>query len=196
MKLSLTVRVPKVKGDPRAWWTADDTAAVAVSAVALIQRRTIRGIDAHGRPFVGYSTIGPIYINPNRGTGARLKPKGGQPTRIGRNPGRAGVSQKFRSYRDFKAKSRKPGQVNSVYAAASSEVDLVLSGRMLKSIRVREHSRMVALIGVGEETRSYAGAVHDKRPFMGLTDPDLELLLPGIEQRLAARLAKVFGGTP
>lgn len=201
MRLVLKVQVPQgVKVDPRAWWSEVDTLAVGQGAVALIQRRSESGIDAFGRPFAPYSTKGPIYINPNLGTGALLTPKGGQRTYVGKGRKKRGVTMRFDGgYREYKAKSRKLGKgkvgpVNSPYAAATAEVDLVLSGRMLNSLRVRSHTRLQALVGVGDEVKEYAQAVHDQRPFVGLTDKDIEVLLPGIEARLARNLARIFGG--
>lgn len=193
MKFVLRVKAPKGVADPRAWWTAEDTLAVAWSAIALIRLRTLKGIDSSGKPFVPYSTRGPIYVNPNRGIGARLKPKGGKPTRIGKNPGRAGVTQKFADYGDYKDKSSNPAGVLSFpMAGATARENLTASGLLLNSMRPREYSRYQALIGVGDETRSYAQGVHDRRPFMGLSDADLVPLRAGIEQRLAARLAGLF----
>lgn len=78
-----------------------DIPAIAAGALALVQDRVFnKGKLATGEPASPYSRRGPIYI-PTRGIGSGSplhKPKGGKRSR-------AGKSQRFDSYADFRARS-------------------------------------------------------------------------------------------
>ena len=63
---------------PRSVWSAKDTKTVALNTVAIVKRRTMKGLSSNGGKFKEYSRE-PMYI---AFKGARLKPKGG--TRVSR----------------------------------------------------------------------------------------------------------------
>ena len=105
---------------PNSLWTAKDTARLASNTLAMIKLRTSEGLDADRKPFKDYSTK-PIYV---AFRGARLKPKGGRPSRTGRSIFYAG------GYQQYKQESRRRG------AGSSALVDLVASGALMNNLVV------------------------------------------------------------
>ena len=128
------------------------------TVVALIRRRTQQGIDADGDRFIPYSTR-PIYISRSRGTGARLAPKGGRPSRTGASVYYAG------GYAEYKRLSTGSGDVN-----------LTLSGQLMRSIRVAKASARKVVVQAGGSAIKYAGGVNSRRPFMGVTPDEVGVL--------------------
>ena len=131
--------------------------AIGNAGVALIRRRTSAGRGYSG-PFAAYSTR-PIYITRGRGTGARLSPKGGRPSKTGRSVYYAG------GYAEYKQLSTGSGVIN-----------LTLSGQLLRTVRVAKASASSVTIKAGNESVRYAGAVDAKRPFMGIAPDELGVI--------------------
>ena len=145
---------------------------IAQDVVTIIRRRTNRGQAADGKPFKPYSTK-PISIGTfsQPGTGRRLAPKGGKLSKSGKSMRFVG------GYAEYKRLSRGAGGLPSTgYAAAavgpSSEVDLLLSGQLRRSIEVAQADEDSAVVQTGTQTAAYAGAVNAQRPFMGLAPGD------------------------
>lgn len=187
MRIALKVTVPKGI-DPRAIWRDEDSLATGLDAAQIMRIRTERGIDATGKPFVAYSTHGPVYINPRRGIGLALTPKGGTWSSTGQ-------TMKFKDYGEYKLLSNtKAGRgFSAAYAASGTRPTLIASGRMMNSLRPRSHDRDHVTVGVGDETATYAAGVHERRPFVGLTPENVELLLSAMAQRVADNLNRALG---
>lgn len=137
--------------------------------VAIIRSRTVAGADAKGRPFKGYAT-NPIYIPIGRGTGLRLAPKGGEVSRTGR-------SMRFKGgYQEYKRKSRRPGVTprGGASSATTSEVDLTLSGQLMRSVHVAQATDDAVVVQTNDGTARYAGPVNDRREFMGIAPSDYD----------------------
>lgn len=128
------------------------------TVVALIRRRTQQGVDADGDKFTPYSTR-PIYISRFRGTGARLKPKGGQPSRTGASIYYAG------GYAEYKRLS-----------TGSNAVNLTLSGQLMRSIRVTKASARKVVVQTSGGAIRYARGVNSRRPFMGVPPDEIGVL--------------------
>ena len=150
---------------PRSLWTARDSMGLASNTVASIKIRTGKGLDASDRPFKGYSTR-PIYISKK---GARLKPKGGRPSRTGKSIFYSG------GYKQYKKESRRRGG-----AGDSAEVDLVLSGNMLNNFVVKEATQNGFKIGLTNNAQ-YGYGVNKTREFIGLTDKEVDILVKAVE---------------
>jgi len=157
---------------PRSLWTARDSMGVALNTVASIKLRTSEGKDANDQPFKGYSTR-PIYITKK---GARLKPKGGRPSRTGKSIFYAG------GYKQYKKDSRRRGGVGD-----SAEVDLVLSGNMLNNFVVKQATVNGFKLGLTNKAQ-YGYAVNETREFIGLTDKEVDILVRSIEFDLRRKL--------
>lgn len=157
--MSITVSVqPRLRFPPI--WTAQNNQVHALNSIALIKRRTMRGIDAKGAPFKKYSTK-PIYIAKR---GARLKPKGGRLSRTGKSMYFSG------GYREYKQRSR----LGSIQTA---EVDLTLSGILMNSIQVLEATSYSYTIGLAAQGRPYGYYVNQKREFLGLTSKEVDIIV-------------------
>lgn len=172
MSVTITIDVTVYGTPPPKRWT-DRTAMLNIGNVVrdMIIRRTLTGQDADGNAFADYSTD-PTYISKGTGTGARLAPKGGRPTRSGRSVYYEG------GYREFKQLSRKAGQTPRGGAASgpTSEVDLTLSGQLMRSIEVAQADEDSVVIQTGPGTVDYAAAVNERRKFMGLSPANLRVL--------------------
>jgi hypothetical protein len=189
MKLTLKVTVPKGLDWSRIW-TDIDSLATGQDASELIRIRTERGIDANGKPFAPYSPRGPVYINPRRGIGLALTPKGGTLSRTGR-------TMKFADYGEYKLLSNtKTGRVvSAAYSSAGRRPTLIASGRMMISVRPRSHDRTQVQVGVGDEVATYAAGVQQLRPFIGLTAADTEVLVKAMSARIADNLSRAWGSS-
>lgn len=75
-------------------------------------------------------------------------------------------------YSEYKLSSRR-GTTNAA-GQRGSEVDLILSGQMSRSIRVISSTRTEAVIGMTGDARNYGAYVDESRPFMGFSDKDHE----------------------
>lgn len=156
---------------PRVLWSAKDTLRLAQNSLASIKLRTSKGIDANGIPFKGYSKNA-IYVSKR---GARLKPKGGRPSRTGRSIFYAG------GYKQYKHDSRQRSKGDS------AEVDLVLSGNMLNNLVIKEATVDRFVIGLTQHAQ-YGYAVNEDRKFLGLTTKDQEILVKAVGIELRKRL--------
>jgi len=141
-------------------WTSQNNQVHALNSIALIKRRTMRGIDAKGNGFKGYSTKG-IYISFK---GARLKPKGGRLSRSRKSMYFEG------GYKEYKQKSRR-GNIQT------AEVDLVLSGILMNSIQVLNSTGTSYTIGLARQGRHYGYHVNRTREFLGLTRREQEIIV-------------------
>ena len=157
---------------PRSLWTAQDSLRLASNTLASIKLRTGKGLDANGEPFKPYSTT-PIYIAKR---GARLKPKGGRPSRTGKSIYYEG------GYQQYKNQSRRRGQ-----STDSAEVDLVLSGNMMNNLVVKEATASGFTIGLTKHAQ-YGFAVNETREFIGLSPDDVEVLMDSAEAELRRKL--------
>lgn len=178
------VRVTTSGDRPRVRLTIDDVRLLAQASMSQVVTRVHqRGLDVFDRPFAKYSTT-PMKLYARSSTGRALTPKGGEPfpwvkgprqrdgsydgTRIGQEGGKFYA----RGYRQYKAESR-IGGVNRE-GAAGIEVDLVLSGALARAYRVTSVTSRSFIVGITGNARLYAGAVDDRRPFMGLSPSDAD----------------------
>jgi len=157
---------------PASLWTARDSARLASDTLAAIKIRTTRGIDANGKPFDGYSTE-PIYVAKR---GARLAPKGGQPTPSGKSVFYEG------GYKQYKHDSRKRSKL-----AGTAEVDLTLSGNMMNNLVVKEATAKGFTIGLTQHA-GYGYYVNEKREFLGLTSQDVETITEAVSIELRKKI--------
>jgi hypothetical protein len=157
---------------PTSLWTARDSARLASDTLAAIKIRTTRGIDANGKPFKDYSTE-PIYVAKR---GARLTPKGGEPTESGRSVYYEG------GYRQYKHDSRRRSTL-----AGTAEVDLVLSGNMMNNLVVKEATAKGFTIGLTQHA-GYGYYVNDEREFLGLTSQDVETITEAVAIELRKKI--------
>ena len=157
---------------PSNLWTKQDSVILGQNTLAQIKIRTSKGIDANGQPFADYST-NPIYI---KRKGAKLKPKGGRPTKSGDSVFYEG------GYAEYKHESRRRGQ-----GGESAEVDLVLSGNMLNNFVVKEATDQGFKIGLTNEAQ-YGYTVNEDREFIGLTNGEVDILVKAVEADLKRKL--------
>lgn len=159
--------------------------SIASDVIALIRVRTMRGTDAEGRAFKAYSTKR-IYISrEGRGTGARLAPKGGVVSRTGRTMRFDG------GYREFKLLSRGAGQLPRGGAATgpTSEVDLTLSGEMLRGLHPEVLGTTSVVIQPTSRTAEQAAGVSETRPFIGIAPSDRRAIEASVSAAIARKLA-------
>jgi hypothetical protein len=167
----VTVARITMQGAPPVPTTVVDRVAmlrIGSDGVAIIRARTQRGIDADGQTMPGYSTRR-IYVSTERkGTGARLSPKGGTLSRTGRTMRFDG------GYAEFKRLSRQAGVLPSGGAATgpTAEVDLTLSGEMLRSLAPESATDNEVTIQTSPRTADQAAGVSELRPFVGFSDAD------------------------
>lgn len=157
---------------PSNLWTQNDSVILGQNTLAQIKIRTGKGIDANGQPFAEYST-NPIYIQKK---GAKLKPKGGKPTK-------SGDSVFYQDgYAQYKHESRRRGQ-----GGESAEVDLVLSGNMLNNFIVKEATDTGFKIGLTNQAQ-YGYDVNQDREFIGLTNSEVAVIVKAVELDLKRKL--------
>lgn len=166
---------------PKTIWTKADTMRLAMDTLASIKLRTSKGIDANGDNFKKYSTK-KIYISTKKGTGKRLKPKGGVLSKTGKTMRFDG------GYREYKELSRErgtvPGQIDS------AEVDLVLSGALMNNLVVLKASRTRFVIGLTKHVKYYGYAVNAQREYLGLSPDEIRLLIVATRQAIADKLSQ------
>ncbi len=141
-------------------WTAQNNQVNALNTIALIKMRTMKGVSSKGRRFKKYSKK-PIYVATR---GARLKPKGGRVSSTGKSMYFAG------GYKEYKQKSR----LGNIQTA---EVDLTLSGVLMNSIKVLSSTATSYKIGLASQGRPYGYYVNKKRPFLGLTKKETNIIV-------------------
>lgn len=167
---SVTIKItgPNISGLPKVDRTT--MAALGQLATATINLRIRDGQSTEGKRFKPYSTR-KITIRLDSGTAARLKPKGGRLSR-------SGDSMVFDGgYAEYKKLSRKGGIVGH-------EVDLTLSGSMLRRLGVKSTTKDSVEVGVSHESATYAGAVDKERPFLSISERELD--------ELADEIADIF----
>ena len=165
---------------PKEIWTKADTMRLAMDTLASIKLRTSKGIDANGAAFDKYSKK-KIYISMDKGTGARLKPKGGVLSKTGKTMRFDG------GYREYKNLSRKRGTVPN--QTDSAEVDLVLSGALMNNLVILSATRTRFVIGLTKHVKYYGYAVNAKREFLGLSPDEIRLLIVTARQAIADKLS-------
>jgi hypothetical protein len=157
---------------PKSLWTAKDTKRLALDTLASIKLRTSKGKDADGGSFKEYSKK-PLYVAKR---GARLAPKGGEPSRTGKSVYYAG------GYRQYKDESRRRGGDGN-----SAEVDLVLSGNMMNNLVVKQATKNMFVIGLTDKAQ-YGYIVNEERRFLGLSAKDVEVLVEAVELEVRRKL--------
>ena len=162
---------------PRDIWTAKDTKALASNTVATVKRRTMRGISSEGKKFKKYST-NPLYVSFR---GARLKPKGG--TRLSRTGKSIYYANGYRQYKEDSRK-RRGGQ------GQTAEVDLVLSGQLMNNLVVLQATETRFRIGLTKHVRHYGYEVHKVRPYIGLTDNEIDTLVNAVALDISKKLGR------
>ena len=162
---------------PRDIWTAKDTKAVASNTLAIVKRRTMRGISSQGKKFKKYSTK-PLYV---AFRGARLKPKGG--TRVSRTGKSIYYAGGYQQYKEDSRK-RQGGQ------GRTAEVDLVLSGQLMNNLVVLEATETRFRIGLTKHVQHYGYEVHKARPYIGLTDDEIDTLVNAVAFDISKKLGR------
>lgn len=162
---------------PSSIWTAKMTLRLAQDVLASIKLRTSQGLDANGKKFKPYSTT-PLYVSKR---GARLKPKGGRPSRTGDSIFYEG------GYSQYKEESRRRGS-----SSDSAAVDLVLSGNMMNNLVVKSATEKGFTIGLTEQA-TYGYQVNFTREFLGLSPQDVDILVKAAENELRKQLEKKRG---
>lgn len=152
----------------------------------IIVRRTQNGTDAQGRAFAPYSTRR-IYIPRGKGTGQRLTPKGGVVTASGKSVRYDG------GYAEYKRLSRGPGVMpkGGASGAPTSEVDLLLSEQLMRSIGVAQADADSVVVQTGPGTAAYAAGVNDRREFMGLAPSDYDVFEAVVEEAVTQALRRM-----
>jgi hypothetical protein len=166
---------------------------IAQDVISIIRRRTNRGQSAEGKAFKPYSTRPtniPVLNEP--GVGRRLTPKGGKLSKSGRSMRFAG------GYAEYKRLSRGSGALPATgYAAAavgpSSDVDLLSSGELRRSIEVAQADADSAVVQTNTRTATYAGAVNALRPFMGIAPGDRAQVEAVLTQAVLGAIARRRG---
>jgi hypothetical protein len=159
---------------PSSIWTAKDTKRLASNTLATVKLRTSRGISSTGIAFKEYSTKS-LYV---AFKGARLKPKGGRISRTGKS-----IFYKD-GYRQYKQESRK----RSGKSGESAEVDLVLSGQLMNNLVILEATENRFRIGLTKHVQHYGYEVNKKRPYIGLTDDEINILVDAVAFDIADKL--------
>ena len=162
---------------PRDIWTAKDTKALASNTVATVKRRTMKGVSSKGKKFKKYST-NPLYVSFR---GARLKPKGG--TRLSRTGKSIYYADGYRQYKEDSRK-RRGGQ------GQTAEVDLVLSGQLMNNLVVLQATETRFRIGLTKHVRHYGYEVHKVRPYIGLTDNEIDTLVNAVAFDISKKLGR------
>lgn len=139
--------------------------------VNSIQKRAFMdGKGADDKAHKPYSTR-PIYISKKSDTAKRLKPKGGIKKKGGTfYPG---------GYRQYKVQSQK----------SSAKVNLTLSGRLLRSIRITKSAKFSAKVGMTGSAKVYGRLVDKVRPFMGISRHDSKVIAAAFHDLIKSRLA-------
>jgi hypothetical protein len=190
MSAVLSLRVTVSGSMPTQITDREAMVQIAQDVVTIIRRRTNRGQSAKGEAFKPYSTR-PISIGTTAspGTGRRLAPKGGKLSKSGRSMRFVG------GYAEYKRLSRGSGALPATgFAAAavgpSSEVDLLLSGQLRRSIEVAQADEDSAVVQTNTRTATYAGAVNALRPFMGLAPGDRAQVEAVLTQAVLGAIAR------
>ena len=179
------IRVTHTGQAPTRAWDRQAMAFLADAAKgAVIARTFYQGIGEDGAPLAPYSTR-PMTVTFASPLARRLKPKGGEPAWGRGHPRRLGprkwkvVGRYYKGgYAQFKSESRK--------GPRNAEVDLVLSGTLMRPLRVKRVTLDSATIGISGRALAYGGAVDARRPFMGLGPADEETMQVAFETAVNA----------
>jgi hypothetical protein len=172
----------------------------AVVAAAIVERTFHRGQGDDDGALAPYSTRA-TSVSFDSDTGRRLKPKGGLPA-YGRGHPRRLISAGGRApkgwtvtgrhypggYAQYKRDSRR-GLTNKL-GASGAAVDLVLSGELARSIRVRTASRYAVIVGITGAALRYGPGTDARRPWLDISPQDardIDAALPSIVQGAADR---------
>lgn len=179
VKMTRTVSGPPA---PASLFTAQDMATIGtLSASQTVSRTFNRGLGLDDAPHARYSTRA-LKVYSRSPTGRALVPKGGEPFPWVRGPRRRTggydasrigdeAGKKYSGgYSQYKRESRKGVTGRGV------EVDLVLTGDLSRQVGLIRSSATEALVGVKGSARAYAGAVDARRPFMGLSPKDQDII--------------------
>lgn len=167
-------------------WTQQDSERVAEWLVATINLRIRKSRGADGEPLRAYSTRR-LYVRLGSETARRLAPKGGVPIK-----GEGGEVTSVRydgGYAQYKRESRR-GRI------ASGEVDLTLSGQMLREIRPTVVQETVVEVEHTGGSAVYGPAVDAKRPHMALAADEVPKLDRLIQSLVDAHLQSGRGSVP
>lgn len=160
MQLRISATRDKVPQDFDVW-TAADSSAVGEVIVATIIERIYRGESANGEAFAPYSTR-PLTVALGSETAMRLAPKGGQPVKD--KTGKVTGVRYPGGYAQYKHESRRRSA-----RGVTAEVDLTLSGQLVRSLRVVTADESSAVVGLTGTPQVYGEGVDARRPFLGIT---------------------------
>ena len=183
----------KITGSfPTAVWDAQASQQLGLLVANLIKERTASGRGDDDGAMKPYSTD-PLKMYHRTNSARRLKPKGGVPfawvrgprkvdktydeTKIGQEGGRFYAG----GYAAYKKASRLG--LTSKAGKSGAEVDLTLSGLMLRQFGIIRHSRYSVTIGLKGQSREYGSFVDRARPWIAVSPEngrEVELVLPGI----------------
>lgn len=137
---------------PADLWPRQANALLAQRVLGKVITRVFeRSLDVEDRPFRRYSTSGPIYILMRDFP----RPRGGQRSRTG-------LSMRFKSYRDYKART-----------LGTTRVNLTKSGRLRRSYRVKRLLRDGFIMGPNGDAAVYGeGLQRQGRKWQGLSPSD------------------------
>lgn len=162
---------------PQNVWSAKDTKTIALNTVATVKRRTMKGLSSNGGKFKKYSRE-PMYVSFK---GARLKPKGG--TRVSRTGASIYYAGGYQQYK-HDSRTRQGGREET------AEVDLVLSGQLMNNLVVLEATDTRFRIGLTKHVQHYGYEVHKVRPFIGLTDDEINILVNAVAFDISKKLGR------
>jgi hypothetical protein len=191
----------KITGSfPTAVWDAQASQQLGLIVANLIKERTSEGRGENDGAMKPYST-NPMKIyhrTTRRLSQGVTRPKmppplGGTPfpwvkgprkvdgtydeTKIGQEGGRFYAG----GYAQYKRAARKG--LTSKSGKTGAEVDLTLSGQMLRQFGIIRHSRYSVTIGLKGQSREYGSFVDRARPWIAVSPEnarEVELVLPGI----------------
>ena len=177
---------------PTSVWDAQASQQLGMLVANLIKERTAAGRGDADVAMKPYSTD-PLKMYHRTNSARRLKPKGGTPfnwvkgprkvdgtydeTKIGQEGGRFYTG----GYAQYKKASRKG--LTSKSGKVGAEVDLTLSGQMLRQFGITRHGRYSVTIGLKGQSREYGSFVDRSRPWIAVSPEngrEVELVLPGI----------------
>jgi hypothetical protein len=147
--------------------TTQDMVSLGNEQIALIKIRVYdKHLTSFGKKFKPYSTR-PFTVAKDSYLWKRLRPKGGKKTKSG------GVYYKG-GYAEYKAKS----------AGNGGKVDLTLSGNLMQSLNVVKATNTTFAISPTGKAATYAEKVDKERPFIGLSDAEVDILKDMIMAKL------------
>ena len=157
--------------------------SIGQAVTLLIRRRTLTGRAVTGAAFVPYSTRR-MFIGLNSETARRLTPKGGQRVE-------GGVVYSG-GYAQYKRESRRPGQTPQGGAASgpTSEVDLTLSGELMRSVREETVTASSVSVGVKPGRAEVADGLSKRRPFIGVAPGEMRQLEAVVAAEVAGQLKR------